>query len=72
MTLAIKRAAQVNFVSVDDIANFVKKKFDNKLKNLNKDVMLNKIEINKLSNKVKALPTKVLIKDLINKFNILS
>ena len=46
MTLAIKRAAQVNFVSVDDIANFVKKKFDNKLKNLNKDVMLNKIEIN--------------------------
>ena len=72
MTLAIKRAAQVNFVSVDDIANFVKKKFDNKLKNLNKDVMLNKIEINKLSNKVKVLPTKVLIKDLINKFNILS
>ena len=34
--------------------------------------MLNKIEINKLSNKVKVLPTKVLIKDLINKFNILS
>ena len=72
MTLAIKRAVQVNFVSVNDIANFVKRTFDNKLKNLNKDVMLNKIEINKLSNKVKALPAKVIIKDLINKFNILS
>ena len=51
------------------IANFVKKKdFDNNLKN----VTTNKIDLNELSKKVKAISTKELIKELINKFSILN
>ena len=51
------------------IANFVKKKdFHNNLKN----VTSNKIDLNELSKKVKAISTKELIKELINKFSILN
>ena len=61
------RLKQANLPSKSDIANFVKKTdFDNKLKNLNKN------ELNKLSKKVKAILTKGLTKDLINKFSILN
>ena len=42
--------------------------FNNKLK----DVTSNKNELNELSKKVKAISTKGLTKDLINKFSILS
>ena len=41
---------------------------DNKLK----DVTSNKNELNELSKKIKAIPTKKLTKDLINKFGILN
>ena len=52
-----------------DIANFVKKTdFDNKLKNFTP----NKNELNELSKKVKAISTKRLTKDLINKFSIIN
>ena len=51
----------------NDSAIFVKKTdFDNKLKN----VTWNKNELNELSKKVKAIWTKVLTKDLINKYVI--
>ena len=61
------RQKQVNLASKSDIANFVKKTaFDNKLK----DVTSNKNELNELSKKVKAISTKRLTKDLINKFCI--
>ena len=54
------RLAQENLASEDDITNFVKKiDFDNKLKNLDK--------ISGLSEKVKAISTKGLRKDLTNK-----
>ena len=50
------------------IANFVKKTdFDDKLKDLT-----NKNELNELSKKVKAVLTKGLTKDLIEKFSILN
>ena len=55
--------------SKSDIANFVKKTdFDSKLEN----VTLNKSEFNILSKYVKAISTKGLTKDLINKFSILN
>ena len=58
-----------NLASKNGIANFVKKTdFDNKLK----DVTSNKNELNELSKKVKAISTKGLTKDLINKFSILN
>ena len=61
------RLKQANLASKGDIANFVKKTdFDNKLK----DVTSNKNELNSLSKKVKAISTKGLAKDLINKFSI--
>ena len=51
----------------NDIAIFVKNTdFDNKLKN----VTWNKYELNELSKKVKAISTKGLTKDLINKYVI--
>ena len=51
------------------MANFVKKTdFDNKLK----DVTSNKNELNELSKRFKAISTKGLTKDLINKFSILN
>ena len=58
-----------NLASKNGIANFVKKTdFDNKLK----DVTSNKNELNELLKKVKAISTKGLAKDLINKFSILN
>ena len=42
--------------------------FDNKLK----DVTSNKNELNELSKKVKAISTKELTKELVDKFNILN
>ena len=58
---------QANLASKSDIDNFVNKTYiDNKLK----DVTSNKNELNKLSKNVKAISTKGLTKDLINKFSI--
>ena len=63
------RLKQANLASKNDIANFVNKTdFDNKLE----DVTSNKNELNELSKKVKAISTKGLTKDLINKFSILN
>ena len=64
----------------NDIANFVSKTdLDDKLKNLNKKVTSNKTkqvpvenELNKPSEKIKAISTKGLIKDLINGYKILN
>ena len=51
---------------INNISNFVKKtEFD-------KNVTSNKNELNELSEKVKAISTKELTKDLINKFSILN
>ena len=62
----MKRA---NLTSTSDIANFVNNTdFDNKLK----DVTSNKNELNEPSKNVKAISTKRLIKNLINKFSILN
>ena len=61
--LRLKRA---NLASKSDIANFVKKTdFDNK----RKDVTSNKNELNELSKKVKAISSKGLTRDLIDKFS---
>ena len=54
-------------VSINDNANFVKKDFDKKLET----VISNKNQLNELSKKVKAISTKGLRKDVINKFSIL-
>ena len=62
----MKRA---NLTSTSDIANFVNNTdFDNKLK----DVTSSKNELNEPSKNVKAISTKRLIKNLINKFSILN
>ena len=62
------RLKQANLASKNDIANLVNKTdFDNKLK----DVTSNKSEVNELSKKLKAISTKGLTKDLINKFSII-
>ena len=45
---------------------------DNKLKNLNKHIISNKNELNEISEKLKAISTKELTKDLINKFSVLN
>ena len=74
------RLAKSDLASKRDIANFVKKTdVDDKLKNMNKNVTSNKTkhaivenELNELSEKVKAISTKGLTKDLINKFSILN
>ena len=74
------RLAQANLASKSDSDNLVKMtEFDDKLKNLNKNVISNKTknvllenELNELSKKVKARSTKGLTKDLINKFSILN
>ena len=52
------RQKQANLASKSDIANFVKK------------TDLNKNELNELSKKVKAISTKRLTKDLINRFSV--
>ena len=70
------RLAKSSLASKRDIANFVKKTdFDDKLKNMNKNVISRKTkhaiiedELNELSEKVKAISTK----DLINKFSFLN
>ena len=54
------RLVQANLASENDIADFVKK------------TDLNKNELNQLLKKVKAVSTKELTKDLINKFSILN
>ena len=60
---------QANLASKSDVANFVKKiDFDKKLK----DVTSSKNELNELGEKVKAISTKGLTKDLINKVIILN
>ena len=59
---------QENLVSKNDIANFVNKTEFDKLKG----VTSNENELNELSKKVKAISTKGLTKDSINKFSILN
>ena len=60
------RLAKANLVSINDIANFVKKTdFDNKLIILNKTVTSNKHELNEPSEKVKSISTKGLTKYLV-------
>ena len=67
------RLAHATLASKNDIATLVKRTdFDDKLKHLNKNVILNKNEFNELSKKVKAISTKGLTKDLIKKFSILN
>ena len=62
----MKRA---NLTSTSDIANFVNNAdFDNKVK----DVTSNKNELSEPSKNVKAISTKRLTKNLINKFSILN
>ena len=59
------RLKQANLASKHDIPNFLKNAyFDDKLT----DVTSNKNELNELSKKRKAISTKGLTKDLINKF----
>ena len=73
------RLVQANLARKNDFANFVKKNknkktdFDDKLKNLNKNVTSNKTKdvliengLNELLEKVKAISMKGLTKDLIN------
>ena len=63
------RFKPANLASKSDIANFVKKTdFDNKLK----DVTSNKNKLNEPSNKDRAISTKGLTKDLIDKVSILN
>ena len=74
------RLAQANFASKSDIINFVKKTdFHDKLKKFNKNITSNKTkhvlvenELNELSEEIKAISTKELTKDLIDKFSILN
>ena len=59
----------MNLASKNDIANFVNRTgFDNKVK----DVTSNKNELNELTKNVKAILTKGLTKDSINKFSIIN
>ena len=63
------RLKWANLASKGDIVNFIKKSdFDNKLK----DHKSSKNELNELSKTVKAISTKGLTKDLIDKFSILN
>ena len=66
------RLKQASLASKNDIVNFIndidKKDFDNKLQN----VTSNKNELNELSKKFKAISTKGLTKDLINRLSILN
>ena len=67
------RLAQANSASKNDIVNFVKKTdFDkNVTSNKIKHVLIEN-ELNELSEKVKAISTKGLTKNLIHKFSILN
>ena len=51
------RLTQANLLSKNDIVNFVKRHFHNKLKSLNRNYTSNKIELNELSERVKAILT---------------
>ena len=63
------RLKQANVASKSNVANFVNKTdFNNK----REDVTSNKVELNKLSKKVKAISTRGLTKYLIDKFSILN
>ena len=63
------RLRQENLASKSDIANFVNETdFNNKIKY----VTSNKNELNELSRKFKAISTKGLTKDLINRFSVLN
>ena len=73
------RLAQADLSGKNDIANFIKKDFDAKLKNIYKNLTSNKTKhvleeniLNEISKNVKARSTKRLAKDLINKFSILN
>ena len=66
---ATLRLAKANLAGKNGISNFVQKTdFDNKLKY----VTSNKNELNILPKKVRAMSTKRLIKDLINRFSIIN
>ena len=68
------------FSKKGDITNFIKKTdFDDKLKNLNKNVtsvktkrVLVENELNELLKKIKVISTKGLTKGLVNKFSIIN
>ena len=63
------RLKQANVASKSNVANFVNKTdFNNK----GEDVTSNKVELNKLSKKVKTISTRGLTKYLIDKFSILN
>ena len=62
------RLREPNLASKSYIANFVKKDFDNKLK----DATSNKNELNKLSKKIKSISTKELTEDLVKRFSIIN
>ena len=62
------RLREPNLASKSYIANFVKKDFDNKLK----DATSNKNELNKLSKKIKSISTKELREDLVKRFSIIN
>ena len=74
------KISKPNLANKNNIASFVKKTdFDDKLKNLDKKITSNKTkhvllenELNKLSEKVIAISTKGLTKDLINTYSILN
>ena len=72
------KVSKPNLANKNNIASFVKMTdFDDKLKNLDKEItsnktkhVLNENELNKLSEKVIAISTKGLTKDLINTHSI--
>ena len=67
----IATLAKASLASKNDIANLLKKTdFDIKLKNLNRNVISNKNQLNELPQKFKAISRKELTKKLINKFSI--
>ena len=74
------RLAQAKSATKDDIADFVKKTdFNNKIKRLMKKITLNETknvlfrnELDELLGKVGLISTKVLAKDLINRYSILN
>ena len=67
----IATLAKASLASKNDIANLLKKTdFDIKLKNLNRNVISNKNQLNELRQKFKAISRKELTKKLINEFSI--
>ena len=67
----IATLVKASLASKNDIANLLKKTdFDIKLKNLNRNVISNKNQLNELPQKFKAISRKELTKKLINEFSI--